>query len=615
MGHGPQRRADARAVAGRLRDGGRAEVARRAAAVRPAVRPVERARLSGRRQRRRVHGPAALRLRVQQHRAAARGHLRASRAPRPTAGACGRSTSSSTPSRRRRGASPRQDVAAAVARSNALLPSGEFIAPKFDANVYTNAIPKRVATIGDAPVKVVGDKPVLIRDVARVEDGGTPATQSSRSTGRTPSISTCSASPAATRSRSSTRSRRSSRACSDLPPGMQAKVYFDQSTFVRTAYHGLKKEIVQALVLIALVILLFLQSVRGTLIVSVAIPLSFAITLIVLYATGQTLNAFTLGGLTLAMGRLVDDAVVVLESIHRHQRMGMSTAEAALEGTNAVALPVLASTLTTMAVLLARGAPRGARAQALRAARAHRRRRDDRVVLREHGGDARRVPLLPRPRRARPLRQSRRRRSSIGSPRAIRVTLRVVLPFRWTIVVARLRPRRRPGVGRVAAAEHVLSGDRRVDGHDLRPLRAGRLGRRRGQEDDRDGPGAHAGAPRGHRRDGRRERRHAAERAQPPREPERRPRTPGTCASPSRTPRSASCRRRSIADARARHPRRASSRASRCSSIRAVSSPASSRTGTPRRSSSRSATTTSPSWTRRRRPSPTSRGRSRASAT
>jgi multidrug efflux pump subunit AcrB len=109
---------------------------------------------------------------------------------------------------------------------------------------------------------------------------------------------------------------------------------------------------VQALVLIGLVILLFLQSLRGTLIVSAAIPLSFAITLIVLYASGQTLNAFTLGGLTLAMGRLVDDAVVVLESIHRHQRMGMSTREAALQGTNVVALPVLASTLTTMAVLL-----------------------------------------------------------------------------------------------------------------------------------------------------------------------------------------------------------------------------------------------------------------------
>jgi multidrug efflux pump subunit AcrB len=138
----------------------------------------------------------------------------------------------------------------------------------------------------------------------------------------------------------------------DLPPGVEVKPIFDQSTFVRTTYEGLKKEVLQALVLIALVILLFLQSVRGTIIVSVAIPLSFAVTLIVLYAGGHTLNAFTLGGLTLAMGRLVDDAVVVLESIHRHRRQGLEAYQAALQGTNAVALPVLASTLTTMAVLL-----------------------------------------------------------------------------------------------------------------------------------------------------------------------------------------------------------------------------------------------------------------------
>src|SRR5262249_32220677 len=138
----------------------------------------------------------------------------------------------------------------------------------------------------------------------------------------------------------------------NLPPGLEVRPVFDQSTFVRTSYHGLKKEVVQALVLIALVILLFLQSVRGTVIVSVAIPLSFAAALIVLYASGQTLNAFTLGGLTLAMGRLVDDAVVVLESIHRHRRKGMGPHEAALVGANVVALPVLASMLTTIAVLL-----------------------------------------------------------------------------------------------------------------------------------------------------------------------------------------------------------------------------------------------------------------------
>ncbi len=244
------------------------------------------------------------------------------------------------------------EVAAAVAKSNALLPSGEFIAHAFDANVYTNGIPKDVATIGEAPVKMVGDKPVLIKDVARVEDGGTPATQSLTVNGQDAVLLNVLRVPGGNTIDIVDAVKKVVENLHDLPPGMEAKVYFDQSLFVRSAYQGLKKEIFQALVLIALVILLFLQSVRGTLIVSVAIPLSFAITLIVLYATGQTLNAFTLGGLTLAMGRLVDDAVVVLESIHRHQRAGRSTAQAALEGTNAVALPVLASTLTTMAVLL-----------------------------------------------------------------------------------------------------------------------------------------------------------------------------------------------------------------------------------------------------------------------
>jgi multidrug efflux pump subunit AcrB len=244
------------------------------------------------------------------------------------------------------------DVAAAAARSNVLLPSGELLSPSFDANVYTNAIPRRVETIGDATVKVVGDKPVLIRDVARVDDGGTPETESVAVNGEDAVYLSVLRVPGGNTIEIVDAVKRIVDGLHDLPPGMQAKVYFDQSTFVRGAYRGLKRELVVALVLISLVILLFLQSVRGTMIVSVAIPLSFAITLIVLYSTGQTLNAFTLGGLTLAMGRLVDDAVVVLEAIHRHRRKGMGAAEAALAGTASVALPVLASTLTTMAVLL-----------------------------------------------------------------------------------------------------------------------------------------------------------------------------------------------------------------------------------------------------------------------
>ena len=242
------------------------------------------------------------------------------------------------------------DVAQAVSQSNALLPSGVFLSPRFDSNVYTNAVPNRIATIGDAVIKNNKGKPVLIRDVAKVEDGGSPETQTVSVNGENGVYLNVLRVPGGNTLEIVEAVKKQIEELKDLPPGLKVLPIFDQSTFVRTTYHGLRQEVVQALILIAMVILLFLQSVRGTLIVSVAIPLSFAITLIVLYATGQTLNAFTLGGLTLAMGRLVDDAVVVLESIHRHQRMGLSTAKAALEGTNAVALPVLASTLTTMAV-------------------------------------------------------------------------------------------------------------------------------------------------------------------------------------------------------------------------------------------------------------------------
>jgi multidrug efflux pump subunit AcrB len=245
-----------------------------------------------------------------------------------------------------------QDVSAAVRLSNALLPSGEFFSRYFDANVYTDAVPARVRTIGEAPVKVDGNRAVFIRDVARVEDGGSPPVQSVSVDGVEAVYLNVIRVPGGNTLDIVNRVRTTVAHLPALPSGMNVTVAFDQSLFVKTTFAGLLREVVQALLLISVVILVFLQSVRGTLIVSTAIPLSFAITLIVLYATGQTLNAFTLGGLTLAMGRLVDDAVVVLESIHRHQRRGLGRWGAALEGTRVVALPVLASTLTLLAVLL-----------------------------------------------------------------------------------------------------------------------------------------------------------------------------------------------------------------------------------------------------------------------
>jgi CzcA family heavy metal efflux pump len=244
------------------------------------------------------------------------------------------------------------DIANAVTQSNALLPSGEFISPKFDATVYTNAVAQRVSDIGDAAVKLSEGRPVLIKDVARVEDGGSPETQAVAVNGndavylnvlRVPGGNTLDIVAAVKKAVASLKS---------LPPGVEVKAIFDQSTFVRTSYDGLKREIVQALILISLVILLFLQNPRAVFIAAFAIPISFAIILIVLYSTGQTLNAFTLGGLMLAMGPLVDISVVVLESIHRRLHAGATPAVAALEGANAVAVPALAATLTTVAVLL-----------------------------------------------------------------------------------------------------------------------------------------------------------------------------------------------------------------------------------------------------------------------
>jgi len=244
------------------------------------------------------------------------------------------------------------DVAAAVAQANALLPSGVFLSPKFHSNVYTNAIPERARTIGDAIVKEVDGKPVFIKDVARVEDGGSPETQTVAVDGKDAVYLNVLRVPGGNTIDIVDSVKKAVAGLKDLPPGVEVKVVFDQSTFVRTSYQGLRKEIIQALVLIAAVILIFLQSPRAVFIAAIAIPISFGIILLALYLTGQTLNAFTLGGLTLAMGPLVDISVVVIESVHRHQLMGKSAFRAALDGASAVAVPTLAATLTMTAVLL-----------------------------------------------------------------------------------------------------------------------------------------------------------------------------------------------------------------------------------------------------------------------
>ena len=108
----------------------------------------------------------------------------------------------------------------------------------------------------------------------------------------------------------------------DLPPGTKLEFVMDQSVYVREAIQSLIHEGVIGAVLVAVMILIFLGNGRMTVIASMSIPLAILCAIIGLYATGNTINAMTLGGLALAIGPLVDDAIVVLENTHRHHRPG-----------------------------------------------------------------------------------------------------------------------------------------------------------------------------------------------------------------------------------------------------------------------------------------------------
>src|SRR5439155_1722651 len=137
-----------------------------------------------------------------------------------------------------------------------------------------------------------------------------------------------------------------------IPPGVKLGISFDQSVYIRQSIKNLIDQAIEGSVLAAAVILVFLRSVTSTLIISVAIPLSVLVTFITLYFTGQTLNIMTMGGLALGIGRLVDDSIVELENIQRHLNIGQSRWEAVLEAAREVAMPIFASTVTTVIVFL-----------------------------------------------------------------------------------------------------------------------------------------------------------------------------------------------------------------------------------------------------------------------
>jgi HAE1 family hydrophobic/amphiphilic exporter-1 len=137
-----------------------------------------------------------------------------------------------------------------------------------------------------------------------------------------------------------------------LPEDVKVSVVRDQSTSIRNSVAGVKRNIVEGALLTVLIVFLFLSSWRSTVITGLTLPISLIGTFLVMYAMGFTINLVTLLALSICVGLLIDDAIVVRENIVRHQAMGKHHRQASLDGTAEIGLAVTATTLTIVAVFL-----------------------------------------------------------------------------------------------------------------------------------------------------------------------------------------------------------------------------------------------------------------------
>jgi len=245
------------------------------------------------------------------------------------------------------------DVVRTMKAANLILPSGDIKAGNLDYNVFTNNQFKTVEPIHDVVVKVdAKGNPVRIRDLGTVTDSSDIQTNIVRTDGARSVYLRVNKQPIANTVEVVDALQRAIPKMIGIPPGVHLGISFDQSLYIRMAIKNLAEQAWHGSLLAAAVILLFLRNLTSTLIISVAIPLSVVTTFIVLYFSGMTLNIFTLGGLALGVGRLVDDSIVELENIQRHLNKDPSRWDAIVNAAREVAMPIFASTVTTVVVFL-----------------------------------------------------------------------------------------------------------------------------------------------------------------------------------------------------------------------------------------------------------------------
>ncbi|MFI5289478.1 MAG: efflux RND transporter permease subunit, partial [Polyangia bacterium] len=245
-------------------------------------------------------------------------------------------------------------VVAQLKAANLTVPAGHYDEGTHEISVRTVGELDDVDAIRNLIVATAKDgSAVRLRDVATVEDGFEELRTRVRANGE-PAVtfSVLKQSGRNTVAVSEAVKARLAELEKTFPPGFSTKLIVDQATFIQENAHEVEVAIVFGGAMAILIILLFMLDLRSTLISAVALPTSVIGTFFVMYLLGFTLNMMTLLGLSLAIGLLIDDAVVVRENIFKHLERGKSPAQAALDGTSEISLSVLATTLTIVAVFM-----------------------------------------------------------------------------------------------------------------------------------------------------------------------------------------------------------------------------------------------------------------------
>jgi multidrug efflux pump subunit AcrB len=245
------------------------------------------------------------------------------------------------------------DVAHALAAQNLITPVGQEKIGNYEYNINLNSAPSKIADLGDLPIKSVGGAMVYMHDVANVHDGSAVQTNVVHVDGnRSVLLSVFKNGTTSTLDIVSGIKKMLAIIKPSLPEALDIKPIGDQSIFVRASIQGVVREGVIAAALTSLMILLFLGSVRSTLIVTTSIPLAVLGAIGALSAIGETLNIMTLGGLALAVGILVDEATVTIESINYHLEQGKDVETAILDGASQIVVPAFVSLLCICVVFI-----------------------------------------------------------------------------------------------------------------------------------------------------------------------------------------------------------------------------------------------------------------------